>query len=310
MTVYQIITQRILQRIKEMEEQGKTFYWVKPWSGGAPIPESYLTQKTYNGINRLILEPGEYITFKGIQQYKESHPDTDVHIKKGSHKLPVFFYNTMEKKDKEGNPILDEEGNPLKVFFMKYFQVFSIEDVEGIESRYPAVKVDHSANEVTNKIDAYVKAYAIAENLTVDYAKNGSSCFYRSSDHMVRVPEKEGFTSNYAYYSTLLHEIIHSTSKGLSRKLGSFFGSTSYSREKLVAQIGSQMLLSQFGLEGDNKQTDNDIAYIKGWAKYLSDNTREVATAASQAEKAAQYFILKAEEILTKSEEMSRKETA
>ena len=110
---------------------------------------------------------------------------------------------------------------------------------------------------------------------------------------MVRIPAKDGFKSTYFYYSTVLHELVHSTSKGLSRFLGKEFGNDAYMREELIAQIGSQMLLAHFRILCDEnpEDLDNDIAYIDGWASRLKEKSMEITKAAAQAEKAVQYFL-------------------
>ena len=98
--MYEIITQEILERIEDAKKSGKKFYWVKPWTGGAAFPESYTTRLPYKGINRLILPPGEYITYKALLDYKKTVPeDETVFIKKGSHKKPVFYYGRFEKQN-------------------------------------------------------------------------------------------------------------------------------------------------------------------------------------------------------------------
>ena len=51
------------------------------------------------------------------------------------------------------------------------------------------------------------------------------------------------------------------------------------------------MLLSHFHIVDDSNDEYNDIAYIQGWASHLKDHTQEIVKAASQAEKAMQYFL-------------------
>lgn len=294
MSVYDIITKTILDRINKAKETGEKFYWVKPWTGGASFPESYTTRLPYRGINRLILPPGEYITYKALMDYKKSIPEDEaVFVKKGSRKNPVFFYGKYDKQDEEGNPLLNEYGNPEQGYFLKFYQVFCIEDIKGLHSHYPAVKTVKQDTKQTKLLDKYIKAYVKAENLAFDIVEDGSRCFYAPESHTVRVPAKEGFRSTYSYYSAVLHELVHSTSRGLNRFLGKEFGNDAYMREELIAQIGSQMLLSHFKIVCDEvpDDIDNDIAYIDGWATRLKEKNMEIAKAAAQAEKAIQYFL-------------------
>ena len=108
MNVYEIITQRILDRIEDAKISGKMFHWVKPWNGGAPFAVSYTTGNPYRGINRMLLDAGEYITFNALQDYRKTQPeDESIFVKQGSHKMPIFYYGTYEKKDTSGNPIYE-----------------------------------------------------------------------------------------------------------------------------------------------------------------------------------------------------------
>ncbi len=301
MNVYEIITEKILERIKEAKETGKVFHWVRPWNGGASFPVSYTTQKAYRGINRLLLDAGEYITFNALQDYRKTQPEDDIiFVKRGAHKLPVFYYGKYDKKDEYGNPILDEYGNQEKGSFLRFYQVFNIEDIKGMHSHYPAKKSIKTDSKQTRLLDKYIAAYFEAEELEFDIVEDGTNCFYDIENHRVRVPAQEGFSSLYTYYSAVLHELVHSTHKGVGRYLGKNFGSDAYSREELVAQIGSQMLLSYFRIAYDDEEFVNDIAYIDGWASKLKNNVTEIAKAAAQSEKAMQYFLETAEQQMKK----------
>ena len=304
MTVYEMITNQIIERINEAEKNKETFRWIKPWTGGARLPESYTTEKRYSGVN-LNLSPGEYITFKALQEYKGKVGEEEakkIKIKKGSHKYPVYYFGTTDKKDADGNVVKrtlpDGTTENEQVFFLRYYLAFDIADIEGLPSHYPAEHHDYTPTENMEKLEQYITAYAKAENLTIDITPDSSRCFYRPSDHLIRIPEKSAFTSQYCYYSGICHELVHSTSKSMNRQLGSFFGSEAYSREELIGQIGSCMLCNLFGIVDDDKSevSDNDIAYLQGWASYFKENSNtELAKASCQAQNAVQYFIETAE---------------
>lgn len=308
MTTYEIVAQRILDRLNEAEANNERFHWIKPWTGGARLPESYSTGLKYNGTN-LNLSPGEYITYNALSDYKKKLPTEEskkIKIKKGCHMVPVFFFTKSDKKDADGNVItrtLDDGTTMAEQYFvLKYYQAFDIADIEGLPSKYPAEKYEYTPTEHTELLDKYIAAFARAEQLTIDITPDSSRCFYRPDAHMVRVAEKSAFTSQYSYYSAICHELIHSTSKGLGRQLGDAFGSEQYSKEELVAQIGSCMLCNIFGIVDDNTDaiTENDIAYIQGWSSFVKESkAAEITRSSCQAGKAAQYFIEVAERQLT-----------
>jgi antirestriction protein ArdC len=108
------------------------------------------------------------------------------------------------------------------------------------------------------------------------------------------MPKPERFDSSEAYYSTLFHELTHST--GHTDRLGRkgimdtvMFGSSDYSREELVAEMGSAFLCGETGIL--EPCIDRSSAYIAGWLKALRNDRKLVVTAAAQAQKAADYIL-------------------
>jgi antirestriction protein ArdC len=107
------------------------------------------------------------------------------------------------------------------------------------------------------------------------------------------MPSKSLFNSSEEYYSTLFHELTHST--GHTSRLGregiediAAFGSESYSREELIAEMGAAMLC---GITGISPATiPNSAAYLQGWINRLRGDSKLVVSAASQAQKAADYI--------------------
>ena len=67
------------------------------------------------------------------------------------------------------------------------------------------------------------------------------------------------------------------------------FGSESYSNEELVAEMGAAMLCGVTGIE--NRTLENSAAYLKTWIARLKSDSRLIVTAASAAQKAANYIL-------------------
>lgn len=303
MNVCEIVTNNILERLKDAEETGKTFYWVKPFSEGAPrIPFSYGTMVAYSGINRLLLEPDEYLTFNKIKEVStESEP---YHIRKGAKAKIVIYYNTMVEKDKNGEPVIDERtGEPIKRGFLKYYRVYSRQDVvneknENLPSNFnfkhyePQELTEQTAEKINDfhrMINAYCKKYGI----TIEITKDGTEAYYCPSNDTIRIPSIENFTdgSIYEYVHTLAHEIAHSTMKTLGRcenekvsKLEDIM--INYSKEELVAEISAEMMIQNLGIPDDRANKDNSIAYLQNWAKHLKDKMNEIVSASARAEQA------------------------
>jgi hypothetical protein len=108
------------------------------------------------------------------------------------------------------------------------------------------------------------------------------------------MPEPEAFESMEAYYSTLFHELTHSTGhlSRLNRKEitePGHFRTDPYSREELVAEMGAAFLCGHCEIE--DKTVDQSAAYIQNWLEQLKDDRRLVVHAAAQAQKACDFIL-------------------
>ena len=85
----------------------------------------------------------------------------------------------------------------------------------------------------------------------------------------------------------MFHETVHSTghSSRLNRHKFCFFGDDDYSKEELVAELGSAFLMNQVGIEQPST-FKNSVAYLQGWMSKLQSDPKLIVFAASQAEKA------------------------
>jgi antirestriction protein ArdC len=110
-------------------------------------------------------------------------------------------------------------------------------------------------------------------------------------ENEIRMPDIEKFKSSEAYYSALYHEGIHSTGakKRLDRiKSDHFSNEHAYSREELVAELGSAFLCNIAGIDHN---IENTAAYLKSWLTVLENNPSWITWAASRAQKACEYII-------------------
>ena len=130
--------------------------------------------------------------------------------------------------------------------------------------------------------------------LSRDTARNGrEGGFYQPSNDYVGMPDRERFDSPESYYTTLFHELTHSTGhvsrlnrKGIVTIAG--FASETYSKEELVAEMGASFLSGHAGIETDT--IENSASYIASWLKRLRDDKRLVVQAAAQAQKAVDFI--------------------
>lgn len=282
----------VTDRIVEQMQKG-IIPWLKPWhfaGGSEDVAINYVTRRPYSLVNQWILmEPGEYLTFKQITALKG-------HLKKGAKSRFVVFYTKYEievENEKTG----EKEKKTIPV--LRYYNVFRLADVEGIASKI--VRDDNGAIVNVNvsrceEADAAIAEYVESQpGLTFQDQKPSDRAYYSSADDCVVVPMRSQFDEMAEYYSTAFHELTHSTliESRCNRRDGarlSFFGTKSYSREELVAEIGAAMLCSNFGVDTE-KAFRNSVAYLQSWAKNLKEDPKAIVVAAGKAEKAARFIL-------------------
>lgn len=110
------------------------------------------------------------------------------------------------------------------------------------------------------------------------------------------MPARGLFNSSEEYYSTLFHELTHSS--GHASRLGregieqlNTFGSERYSKEELVAEMAAAMLCGLTGLTP--KTLEKSAAYLQSWLAVLKPDSRMLVTAASAAQRAVDYILAK-----------------
>ena len=97
-----------------------------------------------------------------------------------------------------------------------------------------------------------------------------------------------------AFYATLFHELSHSTGHEdrLNRKTltdGTPFGSPTYSREELCAEMGAAFLCAMAGI--DDPTIQNTASYIHSWLRFLKSDPKALVIAGAQAQKACDFIL-------------------
>ena len=274
--------QQVIEQIGAMIEYEGVMPWHKAWSGMSR-PLSHISGKGYSLINSLLLgfRPDEFITFN--QAKKEGG-----NIKKGAHGRPVCYWSTFTEKTPYK---VDEDGTEhyRKIPFLKYYTVFSVEDTEGVERKFAPKTYETKPVEA---LEAIAKAYIEREGIRFETNRGNRACYSPVMDS-ITLPNMEQFEDAISYYSTLFHEMAHSTGakNRLDRNLteGSF-GDEVYSAEELVAEITSSMLLAECGYSTPDA-IRNSAAYVKHWKQFIHDDPRAFVSACGKAEKAINYIL-------------------
>ncbi|MGA7793183.1 MAG: zincin-like metallopeptidase domain-containing protein [Candidatus Acidiferrales bacterium] len=269
-SVYSIVTEQILKQL----ESG-TAPWNKPWT--IEPPKNLVSKKAYRGINVFLLASNGYGSPYWLT-YKQA-TERGGHVRKGQHGTRVVFWKigTRETEDADGETV------ERKSVLLRYHTLFNVEQCEGV--------ISPEAVRSTNPIEQCERIVSQMPNppaMEQDYR-----AWYRPSTDTVGIPSRTAFDSPEAYYSTLFHELTHST--GHASRVGrdgieklNSFGSESYSKEELIAEMGAAMLCGIAGIE--RKTLSNSAAYLKSWIDVLKTDSHMVVSAASQAQKAADYI--------------------
>ena len=284
--VYQMVTDRIVKNL----EKG-VIPWQKPWCGNGSAAINYVTRQEYSPLNQWLLgRPGEWLTWSQIHKLGGS-------VKKGAESSIIVFYcaQTSRKETRVNEQGEEETVNVIKKYdfpVLKYYRVFHIDDCNGIESKLDVTTRNNNPIESAESIiDGYLKR---EEGLQFINTLMTDEAYYSPSKDLVQVPCLSQYDVVEEYYSTAFHELVHSTMKEgrcnrRSEGTNARFGSEEYSREELVAEIGSAMLCQIAGLDCE-KAFNNSVAYLKSWLKALKNDNKMIIWAASRAEKAAKYI--------------------
>lgn len=277
--VYQIVTDRILERL----EAG-----VVPWKHYSNLravetaPRNYISGKPYHGVNYFLtsmmgFKSPFWMTFNQAKSL-------DGQVRKGEHAVPIVFWNFVEREDRE-------TGKAKQIPFLKYFNVFNAEQVDGIDQK--TIEITGERETTPNQ-----EAERIVANMPsrpgIVYGAFPIAC-YSPSEDKVKMTRAELCVSDERFNEVLLHELVHSTghSSRLNREkdMGGWnaFGSKEYSKEELVAEMGAAFLCSECGLS--QATIDDSAAYIASWLKVLKGDSKLVVQAAAKAQKAASFIL-------------------
>lgn len=287
--IYEQITNRIITQL----EQG-VVPWKSPYFSKVGFPRNFSTGKAYQGINVFLLGSLRFTSpfFLTFIQARE----LGGHVRKGEKGSLVVKYGTYTKQDEEAPAAADEEAETRR--FLKGYTVFHASQIDGIEFPVPENLPELSVTEMTTRAREIVAAMPNAPRII-----EGSAIpCYRPGSDAVHMPQPRYFDSEEGYYSTLFHELAHSTGhasrlarKSLLENKGiEAAGDTAvktYAEEELVAEMSASFLGAHAGIA--EAEIANSAAYLQSWLDALKsrDAKNWIIRAASQAQKAANYIL-------------------
>ena len=273
--IYEMVTDKIIEQL----EKGY-IPWQKPWTGVHDGAYNRISNKPYSLLNQMLLsKTGEYASFK---QWTE----LGGHIRKGEKAEIVTFWKIqqIEEENEDGEKIIKQL--PL----LRYYNVFHISQVEGVEPK----SINLNELQPIEEAERIKTEYMQREHIKI-LEKVTDKAFYSPSLDYIQIPCKEQYQNIEEFYSTLFHEMTHSTGHKvrLDRedvKDCMYFGSENYSKEELCAELGSAFLINKLGIES-SKSFNNSTAYIQSWLRVLKNDKKFIISASSRAEKAVKYIL-------------------
>lgn len=293
MDVGQIITARVM----EMLEKG-VVPWRKPWVGGlAGQPKNLLSQKEYRGINTMLLSCAGYKSPYWLT-YKQAK-EIGGYVKAGEKGMPIIKALFVDGENKS-NDKTDSDGSKTDTVF-KGMRVYTVFNASQCELPAKLRTMLNDKEDAVREVDPIPAAEKIAADMPNKprighlEATQRYQAYYSPSQDMVQIPALNAFTKREEYYSTLFHELGHSTKhpSRLNRResfgKSGTFGDTNYSKEELIAEMTATFCC---GLAGIVDETiENSAAYIGSWLSHLENDKSLVLMAAREAQRAVDYIL-------------------
>lgn len=298
--------QELVDKLISQLESG-TAPWQKPWTSveNMAFKPAFnpVTKNYYNGVNRFRLmlaaldkgyKDNRWCTFDMASKNKW-------HIKKGEKGTPIEWFNRYDKNTKkpfDEDTVKDMTPQERSEYLIKntytqrkIYYVFNAEQMDNI----PKLELKPESEQVT------IERHERLENLIKKfqcpvYFDKDDSAYYSVTKDEIHLPFRENFKNEYGLYSTFLHEAAHST--GHSSRLNRFkgveanaaFGSESYAKEELRAEIASMFLSDEYHLQNSEEHIKQHAAYVKSWIAGLKKDTNYLFDAISDASKIASYL--------------------
>ena len=274
MKAYEIIADQIIEKL-----EAGTVPWIMPWNTSGHAPQNLTSGHIYSGINTILTgmsghQSPFWLTFNQAKKLEGT-------VRKDEHATKICFWKFLERTDSAG----EITTTPL----LRYYSVFNSTQCE-----LPAKITDQIQERLSvEKIDFdHIKA---AERIIAGYKNSpqikweGQRAAYNPRTDTVFMPPPDTFKTEDFYYTSIFHELIHSSGhpSRLKRFGTGHEGREKYAKEELTAEIGSALLCKLAGIEPN---IDQSAAYIEGWLRALKNDKRMIISAGSLADKATKHI--------------------
>lgn len=287
--LYQEITDRIIKSVEKALGEGGQTKWTAPWDAmAANMPRNAVTGRRYNGINSLMLGMDErnfsdprWCTYRQAQTQGWQ-------VRKGEKSTTVYLFKPFTKEEKKDDGTVAERSGMM----LRTFRVFHASQMDGIPEWEPP------SLPTRNTWEEHAAAERVIKEANPILIYGGDRAFYSPATDTITLPIREAFRSADGFYATALHELAHWTGgkedrvprrEGVS---GGPFGSQSYAREEIRADIASAIMRGVLGVnDSDEAGCADTVAYVRSWLRALQDDKYEARRAVADAQKIADFLL-------------------
>ena len=307
-------SEMMVSRLEEMKGQ----QWEKGWIDGGGktqgLPQN-LSGRRYSGHNDFFLQLHTAMNSYAMPVYatfKQIH-EAGATINKGEKAMPVIYWN-ITHRDENGKKVTDEQYDamtkaeqekcksiPIMMGYYCYnldqtnFKEVKTEQYARLQEQFKAPEIkDTKGMFISPEFDAMIEKQAwVCKINTIE----GSGAFYSKSKDEITVPlkaqfnihedPKEVYKDGMEYYSSLVHEMAHSTGidTRLSRDMEGRFGDKKYAKEELVAELSAAMVGNSMGF--DKRILDNNAKYVDSWIDTLKQEPKFIISVMADVSKAS-----------------------
>ena len=307
-------SEMMVSRLEEMKGQ----QWEKGWIDGGGktqgLPQN-LSGRRYSGHNDFFLQLHTAMNSYAMPVYatfKQIH-EAGATINKGEKAMPVIYWN-ITHRDENGQKVTDEQYDamtkaeqekcksiPIMMGYYCYnldqtnFKEVKPEQYARLQEQFKAPEIkDTKGMYISPEFDAMIEKQAwVCKINTIE----GSGAFYSKAKDEITVPlkaqfnihedPKEVYKDGMEYYSSLVHEMAHSTGidTRLSRDMEGRFGDKKYAKEELVAELSAAMVGNSMGF--DKRILDNNAKYVDSWIDTLKQEPKFIISVMADVSKAS-----------------------
>ena len=287
--VYTAITNQIITAIEAGSGDNVQLPWHRN-GGSIQRPTNILSKKAYRGVNTVALWASAYCQQfdHGLWGTYRQWQEKGAQVRKGEKSSIIIFYRDLQPHERDTQSPGDDGDRGNRFFVARASRVFNVAQVDGFE--LPAIEPS------IDRIDPCVAAEAFIASTGANITVAGERAFYNRTSDSITMPDRHRFvgtktsTATEGWYSTLLHELTHwsGAESRCDRTFGKRFGDNAYAMEEMVAELGAAFLCGDLGITAEPRA--DHAEYIGHWLRILKADSKAIFTAASAANKAAEFL--------------------